>query len=175
MRINHVNQVWVSDITYIHLNNEFLYLSLITDAYSKKVIGYSLYPSLEARGTIKALNLALKQKGKSHTTHHSDRGIQYCSYEYIKLLKDNFIRVSMSDKGDPYQNAIAERVNGILKHELDCGQVFKTQKQASKHIIEAIDKYNCLRPHMSCNYLTPAQKHNKNEHDKWKQILQNVK
>ena len=175
MRINHINQIWVSDITYIHLNNDFLYLSLVTDAYSKKIIGYSLFPTLETKGPLKALKMAIGQKGKSHTTHHSDRGIQYCSKEYVNTLNDNFIRISMTDKGDPYQNAIAERVNGILKGELGCDKVFNSVNQAYEHISNAIEKYNCLRPHMSCKLLTPNQKHKSLKENEWEKILENVK
>lgn len=153
------NQVWVSDITYIQTREDYLYLSLVTDAYSRKIIGHWLSESLDKKGPIKALKQALSQKGKLGVTHHSDRGIQYCSNEYVALLKDKFIKISMSDKGSPYQNAIAERVNGILKHEMGCNQMFDSLAPARQFVNQAIEKYNSIRPHLSCDYLTPNQAH----------------
>lgn len=153
------NQVWVSDITYIHVKDSFAYLSLLTDAYSRKVLGYCLNETLARDGPIKALKMAIEQKGKSHVTHHSDRGIQYCSKDYVQLLNQNFIRISMTDKGNPYENAIAERVNGILKHEFSCNKVFSSFTDAKVFIEKSITNYNGIRPHMSCGYLTPNEAH----------------
>lgn len=177
-RIYRPNQVWVSDITYIHIGNEYAYLSLITDAYSKKIVGYYLHDTLNREGPIKSLKMALKQKGKLGVTHHSDRGIQYCSHDYVSILEDNFIKISMTDKGSPYQNAVAERVNGILKHEFGCKQIFDGIEVAKSHITKAIEKYNGIRPHLSCGYLTPNKAHATEEELKhvWKNYYkENVK
>ncbi len=112
-------QLWVADITYIDTLDGNIYLHLITDAYSKKIMGYELCDNMETASTLKALKMALgKRKYKSsELIHHSDRGLQYCSKLYIDCLKDNGINISMDEKGNPYENAIAERVNGILKDE----------------------------------------------------------
>lgn len=153
------NQVWVSDITYIRMMSGFAYLSLITDAYSRKIIGHYLCTDLSKTGPLKALSQAIMQKGRLGVIHHSDRGIQYCSKEYIDKLNKSMIKISMSEKGSPYQNAIAERINGILKHELGCNMIFESRNRADMHIDTAIKKYNGIRPHMSCTYLTPNQSH----------------
>ena len=113
------NQLWVSDITYITLKNGFAYLSLITDAYSRKIVGFHLSKSLDAVGSIKALNGAIKNNPQlQNLVHHSDRGVQYCCHAYVGTLKNKKIKISMTENGDPLENAIAERVNGILKDEL---------------------------------------------------------
>lgn len=113
------NQLWVSDITYIVVGNSFAYLSLITDAFSRKIVGFCLHKTLSAQGTIIALKQALKNNPNTKgLIHHSDRGVQYCCYEYVEILQKNHIKISMTEKGDPLENPIAERVNGILKTEL---------------------------------------------------------
>jgi putative transposase len=116
---NAPNQLWVSDITYIRLEKGFAYLSLITDAYSHKIIGFYLCEDLSAKGCVLALKMAL-QGNPSHDNliHHSDRGLQYCSHDYVALLEENHIKISMTQNGDPLENAMAERVNGILTDEL---------------------------------------------------------
>lgn len=159
--INESEQLWVSDITYIVVGDEFCFLSLITDAYSKQIMGYCLYPTLEAIGTLKALEMALSQRIKTQTNliHHSDRGVQYCCNAYVSILKEENIAISMTEKGDPYENAIAERVNGILKTEFGLSQDFKGFEIAQKTVDTSIMAYNTIRPHMSCNYFTPAQAH----------------
>ena len=114
------HRLWVGDITYISLKEGFAYLALITDAYSKRIVGYDLNTTLERDGALRALRMAIDQtpqQKRQGLIHHSDRGCQYCSKEYVKLLTDNGIRISMTEKGDPYENAVAERVNGILKSE----------------------------------------------------------
>jgi transposase InsO family protein len=113
------NELWVSDITYVLLPGKFAYLSLITDAYSKKIIGWSLQENLQLKGPLEALRMALEHSRRNldHLIHHSDRGTQYCSHEYIKLLKKHEIGISMTLDGDPGENAIAERVNGTIKNE----------------------------------------------------------
>jgi putative transposase len=153
-------QIWVSDITYIVVDGNFNFLSLITDAYSKLIVGYCLYHSLEAEGSLIALQMALKQRIKTTSLiHHSDRGVQYCCHDYVNLLHENKIQVSMTDKGDPYENAIAERVNGILKTDFNLCQEFKNRDDALITVNKSINAYNNLRPHMSCNYLTPIEAH----------------
>ena len=172
------NQVWVSDITYIQIKESFAYLSLLTDAYSRKILGHYLSDNLSREGPIEALKMAIKQKGKSFVTHHSDRGIQYCCKDYVELLNDSFIKISMTEKGSPYENAIAERVNGILKYEFACNQTFTSFNEAKNFIDNAIKTYNGIRPHMSCNYLTPNIAHKTKEivTRKWKSYYkENVK
>jgi len=153
------NQLWVSDITYIVVGNGFAYLSLITDAYSRKIVGFYLSIDLSAEGCIKALQMALNNNpvlGK--LIHHSDRGSQYCCSDYVKILNNNYIRISMTQNGDPKENAIAERVNGILKDEL-LEKVYVDYKQALRGVSVAISIYNHQRPHGSIDYLTPIEAH----------------
>lgn len=153
------NQLWVSDITYIVVGDGFAYLSLITDAYSRKIVGFYLSPDLSAEGCIKALYMALSNNpdlGK--LIHHSDRGSQYCCSDYVGILNDNFIRISMTQNGDPRENAIAERVNGILKDEL-LEKSYINYGQAVKEISIAISIYNHQRPHGSIDYLAPIEAH----------------
>jgi putative transposase len=154
-------QLWVADITYICVGYDFNYLSLITDAYSKKIVGYCLYPNLSAEGCHHALDMALKGRTKflSELIHHSDRGTQYCSFEYVLELKESNIAISMTQDGEGYDNQIAERMNGILKTEFNLSQIFKTHEDARIAVIQSIGAYNTKRPHMSCNYLTPIQAH----------------
>lgn len=152
-------ELWVTDITYLYLKDGFAYLSLVTDSYSKMIVGYHLSPNLGTSGPIRALQMALN--GRTSTgkrlIHHSDRGIQYCSSTYIKKLQENGIQVSMTRNGEPTENAVAERVNGILKGELALNTTFKSLEQAQTGVASAVFRYNFLRPHSSCNYLTPAQ------------------
>ena len=154
------NQVWVSDITYLRSGNGFSYLALITDAWSRKIVGYDVSNSLELQGCVRALKMAMKQLPEKHALiHHSDRGIQYCSNVYTDMLRKKQIQISMADKGNCYQNAIAERVNGILKQEFYLDQRFKNLPQAQRATRQAIEIYNNLRPHLSIDYLTPEHKH----------------
>jgi hypothetical protein len=154
------NQLWVSDITYIRLRNEFAYLSLITDAYSRKIVGFYLSENLSAKGCINSLKMALKSLPDKHRLiHHSDRGVQYCSTEYVALLEKKNIRISMTQSGNPKENAMAERVNGILKDEL-LEDVFPSLPVAREQVAIAISTYNFLRPHLSIDMLTPAEAHN---------------
>lgn len=152
------NHVWVSDITYIALTHKFAYLSLITDVYSRKIIGYCLFPTLAAQGSLNALDMALSLRNhKAPLTHHSDRGLQYCCGDYTRTLEKNGIRISMTENGDPYENAVAERLNGILKMEFDLYKAFKNYEAASECVDRAIAIYNDQRPHLSCDYMTPNQ------------------
>jgi len=153
------NQLWVSDITYICLANDFAYLSLITDAYSRKIVGFYLSENLSASGCIKALKMALSSNPQlGRLIHHSDRGSQYCCADYVEILDKHFIKISMTQSGDPLENALAERVNGILKDELMEKQYLNFQ-QAQQAIAVAISVYNHIRPHSSIDMLTPVEAH----------------
>jgi len=153
------NQLWVSDITYVVVGDGFAYLSLITDAYSRKIVGFYISVDLSAEGCIKALKMALNNNPVlGRLIHHSDRGSQYCCSDYVKILNDINIKISMTQNGDPRENAIAERVNGILKDEL-LDKVYLDYKQAVKGVSVAISTYNHQRPHGSIDYLTPFEAH----------------
>lgn len=157
--LTHPGQLWVSDITYIRIQQRFAYLSIVTDAYSHKIIGHCLYPTLHSEGPLNALLAASKSKRQSTLIHHSDRGVQYCCSEYVQLLKHFHIRISMTENGDPYENSIAERVNGILKEEFLLNKAFASFHEAEQAVKNAVEKYNCIRPHDSCDKLTPEQAH----------------
>ena len=176
-----IEQLWVSDITYLRTANGFVYLSLITDAYSRKIMGYHVSQHLKAQGCIIALNKAINglnsKKENRQLLHHSDRGIQYCCEQYVTILQNNHISISMTQTGSPYDNAVAERVNGILKHQLGLRQVFKNYAAAVEGVCSAIDAYNCLRPHRSISNLTPEQAHSTNQPlmKKWKNRTKTMK
>lgn len=153
------NNVWVSDITYLGNRENPAYLSLITDAYSKKIIGYDVSDSLATESCLKALKMAIRKVGDKGLIHHSDRGLQYCSDDYQQLLKRHKIRCSMTQESDPYENAIAERVNGILKQEYEIDKFNVDLKTRRILVKQAVKKYNELRPHLSNHYLTPEQMH----------------
>ena len=154
--INKPNQVWVSDITYIRTIKGFCYLALITDMYSRKIVGYDLSDSLELTGCVRALQKALEQSAqRSPQIHHSDRGIQYCSNIYTQILNNNDIKISMTEDNHCYENALAERVNGILKDEFYLDQIFDTIRQAELATKNAINLYNQIRLHLSLNFKTP--------------------
>jgi transposase InsO family protein len=153
-------EVFVSDITYIDTMEGFSYLSLITDQYSRKIVGYELSKSLSIEGTLKALKMALKKvDDPSRLIHHSDRGIQYCSKGYTELLLGNSVQISMTEENHVYENALAERVNGILKEEFLLGDKLQSHKTAGKLVKEAINTYNNERLHLALDYMTPEQKH----------------
>lgn len=156
-------QLWVSDITYLALTKpgQFVYLALITDAYSHQIMGFHLSNRLKTKLCTAALKMAIRRRQFPQRVliHHSDRGIQYCSHRYVETLQDNDIHLSMTQNGSPYDNPIAERVNGILKQEFALDQRFDHYRQALAQVVPAISKYNELRPHGSCNYLTPCQAH----------------
>ena len=154
------NQVWVSDITYIRTREAFMYLSLITDMHSRKIVGYYLAATLEACDTLKALEMALSQLPKgAFPIHHSDRGSQYCSHEYVKRLQAHGLSISMTEENHCAENAMAERVNGILKQEYYLKQEFRSGRQAHKAVAEAVILYNTRRPHRSLKLRTPEQVH----------------
>ena len=160
IKLSRGNELWVSDITYIHLkNNKFAYLSLVTDAYSRKIVGFCMNSDLSADGPVTALEMALKGRASDESLiHHSDRGSQYCSDAYISLLRSGDINISMTQSGNPRDNAIAERVNGILKQEL-LEEVYPSIKQAQRSAVIAIDTYNRIRPHSSVDMMTPDKAH----------------
>jgi len=163
LELTGVNQLWVSDITYWKIDTgEHLYISFITDAWSHKIVGYQVADTMEALESIEALKMAIKSLGKEKAIkliHHSDRGVQYCSADYVKLLKDNKIGISMTENGDPLENAIAERLNGIMKQEyLDSYEV-RTLKEAKQLLRSVVELYNSERPHMSIGNQTPTKIH----------------
>ncbi len=173
------HQLWVSDITYIETMEGFGYLNLVTDAYSRKIIGWELGETLEAKHTVKALQMALRQlpKGTINTIHHSDRGVQYCCDDYVKLLTKNHLQISMTENGDPRENAIAERVNGILKTEWLNQMKLATLQEAIKQLDPIIKTYNQRRPHSSLDMKTPEYAHNQSGSFKkhWKNYYFNPK
>lgn len=158
------NKLWVSDITYWRTPFGFLYISFITDAYSHKIVGYHLADNLEAVNNVKALQMALKDlTGKTDDLiHHSDRGIQYCCMEYVNLLKDNHVKISMTESGDPLENPIAERINGIIKEEYLKHNIVLNKSMAYEVLSKSIQLYNNERPHLSTNLMTPKQAHQLN-------------
>ena len=150
------NQIWVSDITYIRTVKGFCYLALITDMYSRKIVGYDLSDSLELAGCLRALQKALwHTKPAAGLIHHSDRGVQYCSHMYVNELKRKGIKISMTEENHCYENAIAERVNGILKDEFYLDQCFFSNIHAKRAAKNAIKLYNNKRLHVSLGYKTP--------------------
>ena len=160
-QITKPNQVWVADITYIGNRKNPSYLSLITDAYSKKIVGHYVAENLTTEGSLLALKKAINTTELKELSliHHSDRGLQYCSDEYQKNLEKNNIKCSMTQNSDPYENAVAERINGILKQEFNIDKFDVETKIKRKIVEESIEIYNELRPHFSNHYLTPNQMH----------------
>jgi transposase InsO family protein len=154
------NQAWVSDLTYIRTDEGFLYAALITDAYSRKIVGAHIGDSLEAEGCLAALDQALRDlpEGKN-PIHHSDRGCQYCCHAYVERLQDRDLPISMTEIMHCYENAMAERVNGILKQEYEMDQTFRTKEQAQKAFKQAVWLYNHRRPHLALEYRFPADVH----------------
>lgn len=165
LEINRPEQVWVSDITYIGKRNNPFYLSLITDAYSKKIVGYNVADNMNVESTLMALQNALKQRGNRGLPliHHSDRGLQYCANAYQNLLLKKKIKCSMTQNSDPYENAVAERVNGILKQEFYIDKFNKNLSITKNLVRDAIEIYNSKRPHYSNFMLTPNQMHRQNK------------
>ena len=158
--IDRPNQVWAADITYVRTIKGFCYLALITDLYSRKIVGYDLSDSLELKGCVRAFKKALyHNKLKKKLIHHSDRGIQYCSNVYTNELKRKKIDISMTEDNHCYENAIAERVNGILKDEFYLDQTFFSVIHAKKAAKNAIKLYNSKRLHLSLDYKTPNYVH----------------
>lgn len=158
-------QIWVSDITYIGSRGTHQYLSLVTDAYSKKILGYDLSRNLHAQGSINALRMAVSKRRYKNKPliHHSDRGIQYCCEAYQNQIKKNNLICSMTESYDPYANAIAERINGIIKSEFELEKYAHNSKLLKMIVKESIHVYNNFRPHYSCSMLTPEEMHKQNK------------
>lgn len=160
IKVSSAGKLWVSDITYIRTEQGFVYLSLITDYYSKKIVGWCLWPNLSSKGALNALEMAVECENTSNgLIHHSDRGIQYCCNDYVNYLTNSNIDISMTENGDPYENAVAERVNGILKDEYELNETFLDFNDAHEAVKKAIYKYNNIRPHRSCDMMTPVEAH----------------
>lgn len=154
------NQAWVSDVTYVRTGEGYVYASLITDAYSRKIVGAYIGDSLEAEGCLQALAQALKElPAGRHPIHHSDRGCQYCCHAYVERLQARGLPVSMTELRHCYENAMAERVNGILKQEYEMDREFRTKQQARAAFHQAVWLYNHRRPHTGLNYRFPAEVH----------------
>jgi putative transposase len=169
------HELWVADITYIPLKERFAYLFLITDAYSRKIVGFHVSDDMKVSSAVLALKKALAQKPpETIVIHHSDRGIQYCSTEYVALLQQHHTMISMTQNGDPYENAIAERLNGILKGEL-INKHYDTVDNASNHIARCITIYNYKRRHSSLNWQIPDDVHKQRgpQIRRWKNYYQN--
>ncbi len=165
------NELWVSDITYIKTDAGFVYLYLITDAYSRKILGWNLSYTLHASNAVKALKDAVvAENPKQGLIHHSDRGVQYCSSDYVNVLNTSNARISMTENGDPRENAIAERVNGILKDEWINDLYFADIEEATKAISKIIHTYNTERLHQSLSYQTPEDAHRQSgkQEKRWK-------
>jgi transposase InsO family protein len=161
MQINEPEQVWVSDITYIKTQEGNMYLSLITDAFSRRIMGYHVEDNMEAASVGKALVMAKNQRvyPRHPLIHHSDRGVQYCSNEYVQIAAEGAIAMSMTDNGDPYENALAERMNRTLKDEFGLGGVLPSKQHTLRLVDEAVYLYNNQRPHLSLQMKTPQQVH----------------
>jgi transposase InsO family protein len=158
------NELWVSDITYWKIQDKVVFLHLITDAFSRKIVGYQVSETLQGCETVKALKMALRELGSSFQSrfqliHHSDRGTQYCANLYVNLLKKKHIKISMTQNGDPLENAIAERVNGIIKDEYLLNYQCNNIREAKEKLTEAVSLYNGERPHSSIGNLTPGFVH----------------
>lgn len=152
------DEVWVSDITYLKTDEGNCYLNMVTDAYSRKIMGYAVADNMEAVQMKKAFQMAVKNRKTGSITdliHHSDRGLQYCSAEYISIAAANKIKMSMTENGDPYENALAERMNRTLKEEFGLGKVLKSKIHAKILVDEAVNLYNNYRPHLSLQMKTP--------------------
>jgi putative transposase len=157
--VSYPDQVWVSDITYIKTDQGNCYLNMITDAYSRKIVGYAVDDNMETETMIEALKMAVKQRinHAAKTIHHSDRGLQYCSKEYASLTRQNDIVLSMTENADPYENALAERMNRTIKEEFGMDRTLKTKAQVKQLVQESIFLYNYKRPHLALKMRTPEQ------------------
>ena len=154
------NEAWVSDLTYIRTEEGFLYAALITDVYSRKIVGFHIGDTLEAEGCLQALARAMIDlPSDKHPIHHSDRGCQYCCHEYVERLQARKLEISMTEIQHCYENALAERINGILKQEYEMDRTFKTKVQAKAALEQAVWLYNYRRPHTMLNYRFPAEVH----------------
>ena len=168
--VDRIHQVFVADITYLQTLDGFVYLALVTDLFSRKIVGFDVSDSLSVEGALRACKMAIKPVAKSDTLiHHSDRGVQYCCHAYTQLLRSRGVQLSMTQNGDVYQNAVAERVNGILKIEFLLNHTFDSIQHATANAKQSIAIYNNERPHLSLGYQTPQtvyQKSQKQHHIK---------
>lgn len=157
--VSRPDQVWVSDITYIKTEEGNCYLNMITDAFSRKIMGYAIEDNMEAESMVKALRMAVaeRQDRLVSTIHHSDRGLQYCSREYVSAAEQDNIKLSMTENGDPYENALAERMNRTIKEEFGMDRKMKSKEQVKKLVEESIFLYNEARPHLALRMHTPNQ------------------
>jgi putative transposase len=151
------DEIWVSDITYIQTDEGNCYLNMITDAYSRKIVGYAIADNMETENMIGALKMAMRNRkcNTQKTIHHSDRGGQYCSKEYVSLSSQNNIQLSMTENGDPYENALAERMNRTIKEEFGMDKTLRSRQDAKDLVNESILLYNQKRPHLALNMKTP--------------------
>ena len=161
LTLEHSEQAWVSDITYIKIENQHAYLALVTDAYSKRIMGWSLDDNMKVELVKEALKMAVSNKQYQHDTiiHHSDRGIQYCCPDFTQFAASQGMLLSTTQHYDPYENAIAERINGILKYEFGLKRTLPNLAVARKMVKEAVDLYNNERPHWSLELKTPEMAH----------------
>lgn len=160
LEVTQPNQVWVGDLTYVRTAAGFMYLALLTDKSSRKIVGYHCGDTLETVGCIRALEMALADLPKGvQPIHHSDRGTQYCCHEYVNRLADRGLSISMTESNHCAENALAERVNGILKSEYALDQEFKTKESAGLAVDQAVSLYNRRRPHTSLGYRVPEEVH----------------
>ncbi len=159
--ITQPEQAWVSDITYIKTDEGNCYLNLVTDVFSRKIMGYAIAQNMNTEEMKKAYQMAIANRvyPDSKLIHHSDRGLQYCSGEYVELSKSNNIKISMTENGDPYENALAERMNRTVKEEFGLGRLLPSRQQAFRLIEEAVELYNQRRPHLSLKMKTPNNVH----------------
>jgi transposase InsO family protein len=162
LALNGANEVWVADLTYVRTDEGFLYVSLITDKYSRKIVGYHADETLETKGPMKALEMALSEMPQGASPiHHSDRGCQYCSHAYAGRLQESGLSISMTEKDHCAENAMAERVNGILKQEYGLGYGFKSKAQGRKTLSQSVHLYNTRRLHTALNYQVPEAVHSR--------------
>lgn len=162
--VDRVHQVFVADITYLQTLDGFVYLALMTDLFSRKIVGFDVSDSLSVEGAIRACKMAIRPVTNTYALiHHSDRGIQYCCHAYTQLLDSRGIQLSMTQNGDVYQNAIAERVNGILKIDFLLNHTFKSIQQAITRVKQSVSIYNTERPHLSLGYQTPEAVYQKSQ------------
>jgi putative transposase len=161
LNITQPEQAWVSDITYIKTDAGNCYLNLVTDVFSRKIMGYAIAENMNTEEMKKAYEMAIANRTYPHSSllHHSDRGLQYCSSEYVKLSTDSKIAISMTENGDPYENALAERMNRTLKEEFGLGRRLPSRQQAFRLVEEAVQLYNQRRPHLSLKMKTPNSVH----------------
>jgi putative transposase len=160
--VNQRNEVWVSDITYIKTEEQNCYLNMVTDMYSRRIMGYAVEDNMETESMIEALKMAINKRNDTsiETIHHSDRGLQYCSKEYVAMSLKNNIKLSMTENGDPYENALAERMNRTIKEEFGLDRKLKNKEQVQKLVAESVFLYNKKRPHLALQMKTPEQVYN---------------